>query len=258
MTPGQQPRSAATLPGYVDVHVEEEPFPTVSYRSVLMEEQITRVIAEHELDFFRLDYNVGNIGAGFHTVRDGFVENHYWRYYEVVYALFDRLCARFPNVISENRASGGGRTDIGMVRRLSHTWVTDWQTAPRSFSITNGMTMALPPEYVDRLFGMGQSGHLFADLGFQLRLLVFVHPTLGYLNPLGSRPNPAQVARVRHAVDIYKHFVRPFHRDSRIFHHTPTASGRDPQGWGVLELAAREGPRAGAGVFRQAWPAEEE
>lgn len=31
-----------------------------------------------------------------------------------------------------------------MVRRFSHTWVTDWQLAPRSFAITNRMTMALP------------------------------------------------------------------------------------------------------------------
>ena len=29
-----------------------------------MEGQIERLITEHELDLFRLDYNVGNIGAG--------------------------------------------------------------------------------------------------------------------------------------------------------------------------------------------------
>ncbi|MFH1006934.1 MAG: glycoside hydrolase family 36 protein, partial [Candidatus Latescibacterota bacterium] len=109
-----------------------------------MEDQIGRVIGENELGFFRLDYNVPNLGSGAQIVRDGFVENSYWRYYEALYAIYERLRARFPDVIFENCAGGGGRTDVGMVRRFSHTWVTDWQVAPRSFTITNGMTMALP------------------------------------------------------------------------------------------------------------------
>lgn len=223
-----------------------------------VEEQITRLISEHELDFFRLDFNVGGSGAGFQTIRSGFVENHYWRYYEAHDAIFQRLRARFPNVIFENCAGGGGRTDVGTVRHFSHTWVTDWQIAPRSFSITNGMTIALPPEHVDRLFGMGQNGHLRGDIDFQARLVLFVHPSIGWINPIGSRPNPVQLARVRHAVEIYKNFVRPFHRTSRIFHHTPTVSGRDPHGWGALELASRDGSRAIAGVFRLSGPTESE
>ncbi|HEX2186283.1 MAG TPA: glycoside hydrolase family 36 protein, partial [Chloroflexota bacterium] len=186
-----------------------------------MEGQITRVIEEHRLDFFRLDYNVGNIGAGFQTLREGFVENNYWRYYDVLYALFERLRRRFPDVIFENCASGGGRTDLGMVRLMTHTWVTDWQLAPRAFSITNGMTMALPPERIDRLFGMGQNGHRYADLDFQARLCILVHPTLGYLHHVPAPPNPQQVARVRHHVERYKTFIRPFHPHCRVYHHTP-------------------------------------
>ena len=116
-----------------------------------MEDQISRVIEENELDFFRLDYNVPGTGPGAQHVREGFVESSYWRYYEALYTVYERLRAKFPEVIFENCAGGGGRTDLGMVRRFSHTWVTDWQIAPRAFTITNGMTMALPPEYVDRL-----------------------------------------------------------------------------------------------------------
>ena len=91
-----------------------------------MENQIARVIDENQLDFFRLDYNT-DPGVGLQTVRDGYIESGYWRYYEAVYGIYNRLRARFPKVIFENCAGGGGRTDIGMVRRFSHTWVTDWQ-----------------------------------------------------------------------------------------------------------------------------------
>ena len=189
-----------------------------------MESEIDRLIVEHELDLFRLDYNIGNIGAGGYSQQSGFIENAYWRYYEAVYGIYARLSARHRNVIFQNCASGGARTDVGMVRYFDHTWVTDWQIAPRAFSITNGMTMALPPERVDRLAGMGQSGQRTAELDFQFRLPLFVHPSLNWFHLKDANPNPVQLARIRNAVQIYKNFVRPIHATSR--HLSPYAGGQ--------------------------------
>jgi len=221
-----------------------------------MEAAIDRLIAEHQLDFFRLDYNIGNVGPAGYSLQSGYVENDYWRYYEALYSSYERLRARHPNVIFENCASGGARSDLGMLRYFNHTWITDWQIAPRAFSITNGMTIALPPERVDRLLGMGQSGQRAAELDFQARLLLFVHPTIGWLHIRGARPNPLQLARVRHMVELYKQFVRPFHATSRIYHHTPVVEGFEPHGWGVIELAAQDRSRALTGLFRLGDPAE--
>ncbi len=223
-----------------------------------MESEIDRLIVEHELDLFRLDYNIGNIGAGAYSEQAGFVENAYWRYYEAVYGIYGRLSARHKDVIFQNCASGGARTDLGMVRYFDHTWVTDWQIAPRAFTITNGMTMALPPERVDRLAGMGQSGQRTAELDFQFRLQLFVHPSLNWFHLKDAAPNKVQQARIRNAVRIYKDFVRPIHPTSRIYHHTPVAKGFEPHGWGVLELASRDRTKAIAGLFRLSDPAEPE
>ena len=223
-----------------------------------MESEIDRLIVEHELDLFRLDYNVGNIGAGAYSEQSGYVENAYWRYYEAVYGIYARLSARHKHVIFQNCASGGARTDVGMVRYFDHTWVTDWQIAPRAFSITNGMSMALPPERVDRLAGMGQSGQRTAELDFQFRLQLFVHPSLNWFHLKDAAPNAVQQARIRNAVRIYKEFVRPIHPTSRIYHHTPVVRGFEPSGWGVLELASRDRTRAIAGLFRLSDPADPE
>jgi len=218
-----------------------------------MEGQIARVIREHQLEMFRLDFNVGSIGPAAGTIRDGYLENSYWRYYEALYAIYDRLRLRFPEVIFEHCASGGGRSDIAMVSRFAHTWVTDWPIAPRAFHITNGMTMALPPEYVDRLLG-GQDSHTTADLDFQSRLLLFARPTVAIFYPPQAAPNPLHLARLQRIVTLFKSFVRPFAADSRIYHHTPSFVGLEPQGWGVLELAADDYSRAIAGVFQLAAP----
>lgn len=221
-----------------------------------MESQIIRVIEENELDFFRLDYNT-DPGRGVRSTRNGFVENGYWRYYETVYGIYERLRARFPKVVFENCAGGGARTDIGMVRRFNHTDVTDWQIAPRSFMITNGMTMALPPEYVDRLLG-GQDGQSAADFDFQSRLLLFMEPKFGFLYPIGANPNPVFMQRMKHWISTYKDFVRPFISTSRIYHHTPTVTGLEPQGWGVLEMGAEDCSRSICGLFQLSMPTQAE
>lgn len=222
-----------------------------------MEAQIARVIEEYECEFFRLDYNVRPLREGLRTMRNGYIESGYWRYYEAQYAIYERLRQRFPGVIFENCAGGGGRTDIGMVRRFSHTWVTDWQVAPRSFAITNGMSMALPPESIDRLVG-GQSGHLTASYDFQLRLLMFARPTLGLFHPAGADWNPWVLARTQHFVQLYKEFIRPHMSDGRIFHHTPVVENPEPKGWGVLELAARDRTRGICGLFQLSSPHQPE
>ncbi len=222
-----------------------------------MEDQIAGLIEKEELDFFRLDYNVGGLGPGSYNERDGYIENGYWRYYQALYGIYQRLRARFPNTIFESCAGGGGRTDIGLVRNFSHTWVTDWQIAPRSFTITNGMTMALPPEYVDRLLG-GQDGHITGDVDFQARLLLFVRPTMGFLAPRGQPASPALLGRVQHMVKLYKEFVRPFMATGRIYHHTPAFDGPEPKGWGVLELASADRSRGMAGLFQLSDPGEPE
>ncbi len=220
-----------------------------------MERQITRVIEENELDFFRLDYNTNGCGR---TQRDGgYVETHFWRYYEALYAIYDRLRAKFPNVIFENCAGGGGRTDIGLVRRFCHTWVSDWQIAPRSFAIINGMTMALPPEYVDRLIG-GCSGHFTADFDFQWRLMMFGRPSVSFSKPMGAEWNPHMLERMKHWVSLYKNFIRPFMPTGRIYHHTPQVDHPEPHGWGVLELASRDETKAICGLFQLASPAAPE
>ncbi len=222
-----------------------------------VEQQIVKLIEENELDFFRLDYNINNIKAGGQTFREGYIENSYWRYYENFNSIFANLRKRFPNVIFENCASGGGRTDLSTVRLFSHTWITDWQVAPRSFRITNGMTMALPPESVDRLIAC-QGGHITADMNFQARQLLFVRPTIGSFTPRGSERNPVQLKYVRHMIDLYKKFVRPFISTSKLYHHTPEFRDFEPKGWGVLELASSDRSKGIAGIFQLSDPQQSE
>ena len=221
-----------------------------------LERTLISVIERYKLDLFRLDYNTMPFEGG-QTLRAGRMENTLWRYYENAYALYDRIAARFPNMLMENCSGGGGRTDLGLVSRFHYTWVTDWQIAPRSMRIANGMSIALPPERIDRNAGAGQDGHQRADLDFQLRTCLLGHLTLTGIYPERGQGNPDLVQCVRHHVDLYKQFIRPFLSTCRIYHHTPVLKTREPQGWAVVEQVAEDQSSAVVTLFRLAGPSED-
>lgn len=218
--------------------------------------QIGRLAEEYGMDLFRLDFNTDS-GETFLKLRRGDTDEcGALRYYQAVTAMYARLRKKYPGVIFENCAGGGGRTDLAFVRNFTHTWVSDWQIAPRSFAITNGMTMVLPPECVDRLVS-GMYGHTRASLDFQVRETLFGRPTTNTYNAAGSESNPGQIEFVRHSYKIYKEFIRPYLTDGRIYHHTPECWGTQPKGTGILERASSDGTRGVIGVFRLADAAEE-
>ncbi|MBQ8742963.1 MAG: alpha-galactosidase [Clostridia bacterium] len=213
-----------------------------------IEDQICSMIEKNKIDMFRLDYNavLELMPAFTYRMQDGYMESNDFRYYENFYAMFDRIRNKYPNVIFENCASGGGRSDLGCVKYFDHTWVTDHPIAPRSFAITNGMTMCLPTELVDRLV-TSMDAHTMASLEFQLYQLMFVRPTAHF--PSETPENPLQIDKFREFVEIYNSFARPMLPTCRIYHHTPSFDDCEPKGIGVLESVSENKDKAMLGVF---------
>jgi alpha-galactosidase len=220
-----------------------------------MESEIVRLISRYELDLFRLDYN-SLIHEGGNVLRDGVVENTLWRHVESMWGIFERVRARFPGVIFENCASGGGRLDLGMLRYFDVTEITDWMPAPRSLKILNGITLHLPPEICLHTFGTEIRDHaLYGDLDFLMRTCLFGRPILRGIAPTPEEIGEPRRARLVHALELYKRLIRPLLPDALVYHHTPVLPLREHQPWCVLEYAARDGRRAMAGIFRLTAPA---
>lgn len=110
-------------------------------------------------------------------MKDGFLENTDWRHVEALYGIFDRVRKRFPKVIFQNCAGGGGRLDYGIMRRFQNTELSDWLRAPRGLKILNGMTWVLPPEILLRTFGTESDGlEEDGDVDVQLRTTMLSRP----------------------------------------------------------------------------------
>ena len=218
-----------------------------------VESEITHIIEEHDLDLFRLDYNAAP-GEGAYSQRHGYDENSIWRHYEAMYAIWDRVRARYPHLVMENCSGGGGRTDVGLVSHMHYTWFSDYVLAPRTIRMQNGMTMALAPEALARVVGVVMNGQLSAgDLDLQMRMNILLgNPGLSGVWPTREDANPLALLRIKRALSLFREHVRPMISSCRVFHHTPVIVGQHPEGWLVLEYASPDADKAIVGAFRLA------
>ncbi len=220
-----------------------------------IENEICKMIEMSGIDMFRLDFNITYYGPFCYNMKDGWMENADMRYCEHFAQMFERIREKYPHVIFENCASGGGRTDLQCVKYFDHTWVTDNPVAPRSFGITNGMTMCLPPELVDRLVTT-MDAPKYASLDFNLFQLMFVRPTSHF--PREMPRNPEQIAYFERFMKLYNEFARPMLPTCKIYHHTPSQNDCEPKGIGILESVSESRDKAMLGVFALADPKKTE
>ncbi len=218
---------------------------TVPEAAKWAEDELARIIESYKLDLLRVDYNTDF--KDYFNIRDtgtGRRECVSLRHFNNVYKMYENLKRRFPNVIFENCAGGGGRTDLGHMKYFNHTWVSDNQVAPKSVIITNGMTMALPPERVDRLFA-GMGCHTVGSFEMHMRNTMLSHMSLNIISPTPVEANESKLSFVKHCTDIYKSFIRPFLYKSKVYHHTPD----EDKGVCILEIASPEKDKSAVGIF---------
>ena len=171
-----------------------------------------------------------------------------WRYFDALNNLFDRIAARYPDLLLENCAGGGGRMDLGMMSRFHWTQVSDnWDPVP-TLKIINGILYALLPEQAMTLIGAISQAR--ADLDFALRISLFGHMCLSGIYPSDATIHAESADRWGHAIELYKDFVRPYLPESRVYHHTPPLAQHEPGDWSVLELAANDASRSMVGIWR--------
>ncbi len=209
-----------------------------------MESEICRLVEEHGLDLYRLDYNPSfKFGE---TLRAGFRENDCWRYYEAFYGVYERVGKKYPNLILQQAAAGGGRNDLGTCIRFHEPYLTDGLWLPRELQIYGGLTLALPPEnfvILHLAHSGGQGAGLSQRLDTILRMSYATStPQIftGIVAPSVATLSPARKERFLHYGRIYKEFIRPLLPTANVYHHEPVNArgGVTSSGRFVIEYAA--------------------
>ncbi len=222
-----------------------------------VESELTRLIEQYNLDLIRLDYNPLYTNEGASTLRDGFEENNYWRYYEAFYGMMERVHEKYPHLILQQCAAGGARNDLGTAGRFHESYLTDGLWFPNILKNYCGQTLGLPPEIfviTPGAYGQptrGRVGNLEANLRTTVALCT---PAIfnGMVAPSLADLSPERLDLHRRYIRLYRNFIQPLLPKCRMYHHAPVSSrgGVDSSGWFAVEYADPEGSKAWAFVAR--------
>ncbi len=221
-----------------------------------VESEIQKVIEDYDIDLYRIDFNPGVFEFPT-TIRDGFPENNSWRYYENLYGIYERVRAKFPNLILQQCAAGGMRNDLGFVRRFHEPYLTDGLSIPLEFQVYSGLTLGLPPENfvilhgADGQWGSGKPQNIDTILRLTYTLAtpqVFV----GMVAPSVEELNPERREKFLRYGDIYRNFIRPLLPECCVYHHAPinAQSGVTGSSWFAMEYSSPDRSKGWAMVCR--------
>lgn len=88
---------------------------------------VSNFIKEQGVDYYRQDHNFNPQPYWQANEKPDRIGINEIRHIEGLYAYWDSLLVRFPNLIIDNCASGGNRLDLETVSRSSPLWRTDYQ-----------------------------------------------------------------------------------------------------------------------------------
>ncbi|WP_052573000.1 alpha-galactosidase [Haloferula sp. BvORR071] len=131
---------------------------------------------------------------------------------QAYYRVLDRLVAKYPKIIFQDCASGGGRAEYGALQRHAEFWASDNQNPLKRLHMHWGYTHFFPPmacaAHVAESFDSGKFPLKFRmDVAMTARLGLELDP---------SHLKDADIAELRRGIDDYKR-LRPLLHSGEIF-----------------------------------------
>lgn len=113
---------------------------------VWLTDRISSIIKTEGIDYYRQDFNMDPYPYWTEYDKPGRTGIHEIRHIEGLYAFWDSLLVRFPELLIDNCASGGRRIDLETTSRSSPLWRTDYQYGePNGYQChTYGLHFYLP------------------------------------------------------------------------------------------------------------------
>ena len=160
-------------------------------------EHISALVAEYSIDYIKWDQNRDLVMAGDGQV--SVMQQQVTGCYEVI----DRLCKQFPALEIESCASGGARSDWGILQYTGRVWTSDSIDAVDRLRIQRGYSLFNPPEITGAHIGH-EIAHLTGrSIDIHTRAVIALQGQLGFeLN--AAIIDDAEASTIRHYVALYK------------------------------------------------------
>lgn len=131
------------------------------------------------LESANISYVKWDMNRNITSIPEGLANDHrfefHHRYMLGLYSVLDHLTKRFPDILFESCAGGGGRNDLGIMYYMPQAWASDDTDAIERLSIQEGTSLIYPPSSI--------GAHVSAVPNHQV----------GRITPLATRGNVAMI-----------------------------------------------------------------
>ncbi len=174
-------------------------------------EQMVKFLDEYQVDYIKWDYN--------RTVSE-----HFSRYYGAnqqgeiyhrlvlgYYSLLSRLINRYPHIMFEGCASGGGRFDLGTLFYCPQIWCSDESDPIQRIFIQYNTSLGYP------LSTIGSHVNANRITSYKTKALIALFGTYGYeMNP--NKLTKEEMDELSLVADIYKKYHREVIEEGTLYH----------------------------------------
>jgi alpha-galactosidase len=107
---------------------------------------LDKVLSENNIKYIKWDMNRNFSEPGWPEVPIADQKEIWVKYVRNVYDIMDRLRAKHPGLAIESCSGGGGRVDLGILKRVDEVWTSDDTEAFDRLRIQEGFTYAYAPK----------------------------------------------------------------------------------------------------------------
>ncbi|RUR38804.1 alpha-galactosidase [Clostridium perfringens] len=142
--------------------------------------QIEKLLSDYNISYVKWDMN-RYITECYSKDKEANLQGTvYHKYILNVYKLYDKLTARFPNILFESCSSGGARFDPGMLYYAPQTWTSDNTDAMERIKIQYGSSLVYPLISMGSHVSESPNQQVFRETALETRANVAYFGNLGY------------------------------------------------------------------------------
>ncbi len=168
-------------------------------------EQMAKILSEAKVSYIKWDMNRCISEAFSNALPADRQGELFHRYILGVYSLYERLTSRFPHVLFESCASGGGRFDPGLLYYAPQGWASDNSDAVCRMKTQYGTTFCYPISSIGAHVSAVPNHQVYRDTPISTRANVAHFGTFGYELDL-NKLSPEEREQVREQIRFMKEY----------------------------------------------------
>jgi len=184
---------------------------------------LDRLLSQNHVEFVKWDMNRPFSEPGWPAQAGHEPERAWTDHVGSLYAIIDGLRAAHPGVDFESCAGGGGRVDLGILRRVEQVWPSDNTDAWDRVAIQEGFTQAYAPQVMTAWVTDSPNFLTGRELPLSFRFHVAMAGALGVGGDLLGWTD-AELAEAAELIAVYKE-IRPVIQRGRLYRLASVLSG---------------------------------